>query len=516
MATDIKAPTFPESVAEGTVAAWHKKPGDSVERDELIVEIETDKVVLEVVAPEAGTLTDVMAEEGDTVESEQVLGKIGEGSASGDSGKKEEKSSDNAEKAESKEAAKPAAGGKQHDVKAPSFPESIQEGTVATWHKKVGEAVKRDEVLADIETDKVVLEVVAPADGALAEIKAEEGSQVESEAILATFVEGGGSDQASASSSSSASNDADDEGADEKVGDKVLAPAARKMVAEHDLDVSRIEGTGKGGRILKEDVQKAVKDGSAKKAAKSSAPAKAAAAPAVAGEREEKRVPMTRLRQTIAKRLVQAQQTAAMLTTYNEVDMTEIMALRAQYKDTFQKTHDVKLGFMGFFVKAASEALKRFPDVNASIDGTDIVYHGYQDIGVAVSTDRGLVVPVLRDTDSMKIADVERSIVDFGKRGRDGKLGMDDMIGGTFTITNGGTFGSLMSTPIINPPQTAILGMHKIQDRPMAVNGKVEIRPMMYLALSYDHRMIDGKDAVRFLVTIKELLEDPARLLLDV
>ncbi|NGO88428.1 dihydrolipoyllysine-residue succinyltransferase [Halomonas sp. 141] len=516
MATDIKAPTFPESVAEGTVAAWHKKPGDSVERDELIVEIETDKVVLEVVAPEAGTLTDVMAEEGDTVESEQVLGKIGEGSASGDSGKKEEKSSDNAEKAESKEAAKPAAGGKQHDVKAPSFPESIQEGTVATWHKKVGEAVKRDEVLADIETDKVVLEVVAPADGALAEIKAEEGSQVESEAILATFVEGGGSDQASASSSSSASNDADDEGADEKVGDKVLAPAARKMVAEHDLDVSRIEGTGKGGRILKEDVQKAVKDGSARKAAKSSAPAKAAAAPAVAGEREEKRVPMTRLRQTIAKRLVQAQQTAAMLTTYNEVDMTEIMALRAQYKDTFQKTHDVKLGFMGFFVKAASEALKRFPDVNASIDGTDIVYHGYQDIGVAVSTDRGLVVPVLRDTDSMKIADVERSIVDFGKRGRDGKLGMDDMIGGTFTITNGGTFGSLMSTPIINPPQTAILGMHKIQDRPMAVNGKVEIRPMMYLALSYDHRMIDGKDAVRFLVTIKELLEDPARLLLDV
>ena len=371
-------------------------------------------------------------------------------------------------------------------------------------------------MLADIETDKVVLEVVAPADGALEAIKAEEGSQVESEAILATFVEGGGSDEASAPASNNASSSSDDEGADEKVGDKILAPAARKMVAEHDLDVSKIEGTGKGGRILKEDVQKAVKDGSAKKAAKSAAPAKAAAAPAVQGEREEKRVPMTRLRQTIAKRLVQAQQTAAMLTTYNEVDMTEIMALRAQYKDTFQKTHDIKLGFMGFFVKAASEALKRFPDVNASIDGTDIVYHGYQDIGVAVSTDRGLVVPVLRDTDSMKIADVERTIVDFGKRGRDGKLGMDDMIGGTFTITNGGTFGSLMSTPIINPPQTAILGMHKIQDRPMAVNGKVEIRPMMYLALSYDHRMIDGKDAVRFLVTIKELLEDPARLLLDV
>ncbi|MEL7896066.1 2-oxoglutarate dehydrogenase complex dihydrolipoyllysine-residue succinyltransferase [Vreelandella neptunia] len=520
MATEIKAPTFPESVAEGTVAAWHKKPGDSVERDELIVEIETDKVVLEVVAPEAGTLTDVMAEEGDTVESEQVLGKIGEGSASGS--QKEEKSSgdDSAEKSEGKkEEKKASSGGKQHDVKAPSFPESIQEGTVATWHKKVGEAVKRDDVLADIETDKVVLEVVAPADGALAEIKAEEGSQVESEAILATFTEGAGGDSGSESggdSASAKSDSSDDDGADEKVGDKILAPAARKMVAEHDLDVAKINGTGKGGRILKEDVQKAVKDGSAKKAAKSAAPAKAAAAPAAEGERIEKRVPMSRLRQTIAKRLVQAQQTAAMLTTYNEVDMTEIMALRAQYKETFLKAHDIKLGFMGFFVKAASEALKRFPDVNASIDGTDIVYHGYQDIGVAVSTDRGLVVPVLRDTDSMKIADVERKIVDFGKRGRDGKLGMDDMIGGTFTITNGGTFGSLMSTPIINPPQTAILGMHKIQDRPMAVNGKVEIRPMMYLALSYDHRMIDGKDAVQFLVTLKELLEDPARLLLDV
>ena len=519
MATEIKAPTFPESVAEGTVAAWHKKPGDSVERDELIVEIETDKVVLEVVAPEAGTLTDVMAEEGETVESEQVLGKIGEGSASGskeDSSSKESASSDSsAEKTESKAESKPAGGGKKHDVKAPSFPESIQEGTVATWHKKVGEAVKRDEVLADIETDKVVLEVVAPADGALQEIKAEEGSQVESEAILATFVEGGGSDEASAPAFNDTSS-SDDEGADEKVGDKILAPAARKMVAEHDLDVSKIEGTGKGGRILKEDVQKAVKDGSAKKAAKSSAPAKAAAAPAVEGERAEKRVPMSRLRQTIAKRLVQAQQTAAMLTTYNEVDMGAVMSLRAQYKDTFLKAHDTKLGFMGFFVKAASEALKRFPDVNASIDGTDIVYHGYQDIGVAVSTDRGLVVPVLRDTDSMKIADVEKTIVDFGKRARDGKLGIDEMQGGTFTITNGGIFGSLMSTPIINPPQTAILGMHKIQERPMAVNGKVEIRPMMYLALSYDHRMIDGKDAVQFLVTIKELLEDPARLLLDV
>jgi 2-oxoglutarate dehydrogenase E2 component (dihydrolipoamide succinyltransferase) len=523
MATEIKAPTFPESVAEGSVAAWHKKPGDSVERDELIVEIETDKVVLEVVAPEAGTLAEMLVEEGDTVQSEQVLGKIGEGGAKGGEKKSEEKNEKADAKAESKSEAKaeperaPAAGGKSHEVKAPTFPESIQEGTVATWHKKVGEAVKRDEVLADIETDKVVLEVVAPADGAIAEIKAEEGSQVESEAVLAIFTEGAGGGADTAADKTPAAS-ADDGAGDEKIGDKILAPAARKLVAEHDLDVSKIEGTGKGGRILKEDVQRAVQAGTAKKSAAPAAVPKqaAAAAPVAEGERPEKRVPMSRLRQTIAKRLVQAQQTAAMLTTYNEVDMGAVMDLRAQYKDTFLKAHDVKLGFMGFFVKAAAEALKRFPDVNASIDGTDIVYHGYQDIGVAVSTDRGLVVPVLRDTDSMKIADVEKGIVDFGKRARDGKLGIDEMQGGTFTITNGGIFGSLMSTPIINPPQTAILGMHKIQERPMAVNGKVEIRPMMYLAVSYDHRMIDGKDAVQFLVTIKELLEDPARLLLDI
>ncbi|WP_168014933.1 2-oxoglutarate dehydrogenase complex dihydrolipoyllysine-residue succinyltransferase [Halomonas salinarum] len=537
MATEIKAPTFPESVAEGSVAAWHKKPGDSVERDELIVEIETDKVVLEVVAPEAGTLSEIKAEEGDTVTSEQVLGTLGAAGEAKSEPEADEKADDKveekadekaADKSEAKSAPKAEASGKTHDVKAPTFPESIQEGTVATWHKKVGEAVKRDEVLVDIETDKVVLEVVAPADGALSEIKAEEGSQVESEAVLASFAEGAGggeapagdADKAEASSSQGSSDQgSDDQGSDEKVGDKILAPAARKMVAEHDLDVAKIEGTGKGGRVLKEDVQKAVKEGSAQKTKSASASAAApaaTAAPVADGERPEKRVPMSRLRKTIAKRLVEAQQTAAMLTTYNEVDMGAVMDLRAQYKDTFLKAHDTKLGFMGFFVKAASEALKRFPDVNASIDGSDIVYHGYQDIGVAVSTDRGLVVPVLRDTDSMKIADVEKTIVDFGKRARAGKLGIDEMQGGTFTITNGGIFGSLMSTPILNPPQTAILGMHKIQERPMAVNGKVEIRPMMYLAVSYDHRMIDGKDAVQFLVTMKELLEDPARLLLDV
>ncbi|MHB0776595.1 2-oxoglutarate dehydrogenase complex dihydrolipoyllysine-residue succinyltransferase [Halomonas sp. WWR20] len=525
MATEIKAPSFPESVAEGTVATWHKKAGDSVERDELIVEIETDKVVLEVVAPEAGTLTEIKVEEGETCDSEQVLGLLGEAQAGGSasSGDEEKRDSKAAEKPEAKAeqpAEKPAAG-KSHDVKAPSFPESVQEGTVSTWHKQVGEAVKRDEVLADIETDKVVLEVVAPADGALQEIKVQEGEQVESEALLAIFAEGAGEAAGASAESRDEPSEASaaDAGGDEEIGDRILAPAARKLVAEHDLDVTKINGTGKGGRILKEDVQKAIDEGSAKKAAAkpAAAPQKAAAgAPAFEGERPEKRVPMSRLRQTIAKRLVQAQQTAAMLTTYNEVDMSAIMALRAQYKETFLKAHDTKLGFMGFFVKACTEALKRFPDVNASIDGTELVYHGYQDIGVAVSTPRGLVVPVLRDTDSMKLADVEKGIVDFGKRARDGKLGIDEMQGGTFTITNGGTFGSLLSTPILNPPQTAILGMHKIQERPMAVDGKVEIRPMMYLALSYDHRMIDGKDAVQFLVAVKSLLEDPARFLLDV
>ncbi len=508
MATEIKAPTFPESVAEGSVAAWHKQPGDSVERDELIVEIETDKVVLEVLAPEAGTLAEIKAEEGAIVASEQVLGTLGAAGAKAEA-KSEAKNDAAPAKAEA-----PAASGKQHEVKAPTFPESIQEGTVAGWSKQVGEAVKRDEVLAEIETDKVVLEVVAPADGALVEIRAEEGSQVASEEVLAIFAEGAAGE--AAAPAAEAPSAAADEGADEQVGDKILAPAARKLVAEHDLDVAKIDGTGKGGRVLKEDVQRAIQAGNAKKAKAAAAPAAPAAAPVVEGERPEKRVPMSRLRQTIAKRLVQAQQTAAMLTTYNEVDMSAVMGLRAQYKDTFLKAHDTKLGFMGFFVKAATEALKRFPDVNASIDGSDIVYHGYQDIGVAVSTPRGLVVPVLRDTATMSLADVEKGIVDFGKRARDGKLGIDEMQGGTFTITNGGIFGSLMSTPILNPPQTAILGMHKIQERPMAVNGKVEIRPMMYLALSYDHRMIDGKDAVQFLVAVKDLLEDPARLLLDV
>ena len=401
------------------------------------------------------------------------------------------------------------------EIKAPVFPESVADGTIATWHKQPGEAVARDEILVDIETDKVVLEVLAQADGVIKEIIKGEDETVLSDEIIAIFEEGAVAGGAPAAAEETAS--AEEETV--QVGDKILSPAARKLAQENNLDVAKLNGTGKGSRVTKEDVLKAVQSGAAKAA---TAPAAAPAAPAVevnvaSGERVEKRVPMSRMRQTIAKRLVEAQQTAAMLTTYNEVDMKPVMELRKKYKDMFEKKHNgTRLGFMSFFVKAAAEALKRFPDVNASIDGTDIVYHGFYDIGVAVSTERGLVVPVLRDTDTMSLADVESTIGDFAKRGRDGKLGIDDMTGGTFTITNGGVFGSLMSTPILNPPQTAILGMHKIQERPMAVNGQVEIRPMMYLALSYDHRMIDGKDAVQFLVTIKELLEDPARILLEV
>ena len=401
------------------------------------------------------------------------------------------------------------------EIKAPTFPESVADGTVATWHKQPGEAVSADELIVDIETDKVVLEVVAPADGVITEVLKGEGETVLSEEILAKFEAGAAGAAAPAAEAASEAAPAGDA---EKVG-----PAARKLIDENGLDASQIPGTGKNGGITKEDVMNfmANKPASAPAAAAPAA-APAAAQPAVsvnvpAGERVEKRVPMTRLRATIAKRLVEAQQNAAMLTTYNEVNMKPVMELRKQYKDLFEKTHNgTRLGFMSFFVKAATEALKRFPAVNASIDGNDMVYHGYQDIGVAVSTDRGLMVPVLRDTDAMSLAEVEGTIADFGKRGREGKLGMEDMQGGTFTITNGGVFGSLMSTPILNPPQTAILGMHKIQERPMAVNGQVEILPMMYLALSYDHRMIDGKEAVQFLVTIKDLLEDPARMLLDV
>ncbi|WP_223543246.1 2-oxoglutarate dehydrogenase complex dihydrolipoyllysine-residue succinyltransferase [Pseudomonas sp. GL-B-12] len=407
------------------------------------------------------------------------------------------------------------------EIKAPTFPESVADGTVATWHKQPGDAVKRDELIVDIETDKVVLEVLATADGVLGAIVKNEGETVLSDEVLGSIVEGGAAAAAPAAAAPAAAQAAAQAAAPAAEGedDPVAAPAARKLAEENGINIASVAGTGKGGRVTKEDVVAAV---AAKKAAPAAAPAKAAAPAAAApvfaaGERIEKRVPMTRVRATVAKRLVEAQSNMAMLTTFNEVDMTEVMALRSKYKDLFEKSHNgVRLGFMSFFVKAATEALKRFPAVNASIDGGDIVYHGYADVGVAVSSDRGLVVPVLRNAELMSLAEIEGGIATFGKKARDGKLSMDEMTGGTFTITNGGTFGSMMSTPIVNPPQAAILGMHNIIQRPMAINGQVVIRPMMYLALSYDHRLIDGKEAVTFLVTIKNLLEDPARLLLDI
>ena len=403
------------------------------------------------------------------------------------------------------------------EIKAPTFPESVADGTVATWHKQPGDAVKRDDLIVDIETDKVVLEVLATADGVLGAIVKNEGDTVLSDEVLGS-IEAGGAAAAPAPAAAPAAAQAAAPAA-EGEEDPVAAPAARKLAEENGINIASVAGTGKGGRVTKEDVVAAV---AAKKAAPAAAPAKApapaASAPVfAAGERVEKRVPMTRLRAKVAERLVEAQSNMAMLTTFNEVDMTEVMALRSKYKDLFEKSHNgVRLGFMSFFVKAATEALKRFPAVNASIDGADIVYHGYADVGVAVSSDRGLVVPVLRNAELMSLAEIEGGIATFGKKARDGKLSMDEMTGGTFTITNGGTFGSMMSTPIVNPPQAAILGMHNILQRPMAINGQVVIRPMMYLALSYDHRLIDGKEAVTFLVTIKNLLEDPARLLLDI
>ncbi|HBO1239771.1 TPA: 2-oxoglutarate dehydrogenase complex dihydrolipoyllysine-residue succinyltransferase [Pseudomonas aeruginosa] len=406
------------------------------------------------------------------------------------------------------------------EIKAPTFPESVADGTVATWHKKPGEAVKRDELIVDIETDKVVIEVLAEADGVLAEIIKNEGDTVLSNELLGKLNEGGAAAPAAPAAAAPAAAPAAQAAAPSAAGgdDAILSPAARKLAEEAGIDPNSIAGTGKGGRVTKEDVVAAVEAKKNAPAAPAKPAAPAAEAPIfAAGDRVEKRVPMTRLRAKVAERLVEAQSAMAMLTTFNEVNMKPIMDLRSKYKDLFEKKHNgVRLGFMSFFVKAATEALKRFPGVNASIDGNDIVYHGYQDIGVAVSSDRGLVVPVLRNAEFMSLAEIEGGIANFGKKAKEGKLTIEDMTGGTFTISNGGVFGSLLSTPIVNPPQTAILGMHKIQERPMAVNGQVVILPMMYLALSYDHRLIDGKEAVSFLVAIKDLLEDPARLLLDV
>ncbi|MDX7825529.1 MULTISPECIES: 2-oxoglutarate dehydrogenase complex dihydrolipoyllysine-residue succinyltransferase [Aeromonas] len=394
------------------------------------------------------------------------------------------------------------------EIKVPDLPESVADATIATWHKKPGDLVARDEVLVDIETDKVVLEVPAPEAGVLGDILQSEGATVLSRQLIAML------------KPAPVAGEATSEKPVEAVADDAadgLSPSVRRMVAEHDIDVAKLTGTGKGGRVTKEDVEAFIKNlGKAPVAAPTAAAPMAAAPVAPLAGRTEKRVPMTRLRKRIAERLLEAKNTTAMLTTFNEINMAPIMKLRKQYGEIFEKKHGIKLGFMSFYVKAVVESLKRYPEVNAALDGDDIVYHNYFDVSIAVSTPRGLVTPVLRDCDNMSLADIEKAIKDLAGKGRDGKLTVDELTGGNFTITNGGVFGSLMSTPIINPPQSAILGMHKIQDRPMAVDGKVEILPMMYLALSYDHRIIDGRESVGFLVSIKELLEDPTRLLLDV
>ncbi|HHT7855031.1 2-oxoglutarate dehydrogenase complex dihydrolipoyllysine-residue succinyltransferase [Pasteurella multocida] len=400
------------------------------------------------------------------------------------------------------------------EIITPDLPESVADATVVTWHKKVGDVVKRDEILVEIETDKVVLEVPAQSDGVLEAIIEAEGATVISKQLLgklsATAVAGGVTKETVATQEPTPADRHHANLSTESVGSDSVSPGVRRLIAEHDLNAEDIKGSGVGGRITREDVEKVIAQNANKVSNKPAEPA------FVVGNREEKRVPMTRLRKRIAERLLEAKNSTAMLTTFNEVDMAPIMKLRKTYGEKFEKQHGTRLGFMSFYIKAVVEALKRYPEVNASIDGDDIIYHNYFDISIAVSTPRGLVTPVLRNCDKLSMADIEKEIKALADKGRDGKLTVEDLTGGNFTITNGGVFGSLMSTPIINPPQSAILGMHAIKDRPVAVNGEVVICPMMYLALSYDHRLIDGRESVGFLVTIKELLEDPTRLLLEI
>ena len=498
MATEVRVPTLGESVTEATVATWFKKPGDQVAVDDMLCELETDKVTVEVPSPVAGTLAEIVAAEGATVNAEALLAQINEGAAA----------SAPAAATPAESTAAPAA--QTIAVMVPVLGESVSEATVSTWYKAPGDTVAQDEMLCELETDKVSVEVPAPAAGVLGQILAAEGSTVQAGGQLAVI---GGEissaatpAQASVSAAAANSHDVED------------APSAKKLMSEAGLSRDEVTASGKDNRVMKQDVQKALAATQAA-AAPQAAPIPPAtpirAAVSTDDAAREERVKMTRLRQTIARRLKDSQNTAAMLTTYNEVDMTEVMALRNEYKDLFLRKHGVKLGFMSFFTVACCHALREVPEVNSEIDGADIVYKNFVHMGIAAGTPTGLVVPVIRDADSMSFAEIEKAIAEKGARARDGKLSMAEMQGGTFTISNGGVYGSLMSSPILNPPQSGILGMHKIQDRPMAINGEVVIRPMMYLALSYDHRVVDGKGAVTFLVRVKEALEDPRRLLMD-
>lgn len=542
--TDIKIPNVGESVSEVTIATWLKKEGDSVKKDEAIVELETDKASQELVSPEDGTLEEILVAEGDVAEIGKVIAKLGSGSGAKKSDSKKEKSKkeepkkDSSEDKKTKKAEKGDAETKSHadtpasdeatdegpalDIDVPNVGESVSEVTIASWMKQVGEAVEKDEAIVELETDKAAQELVAPRSGVIVEHLVAEGDTAK---VGQTIARLGESDSKSSpkkkESSGETSKDDSDEEPSSESSDKIAMPSAARILKESGIDAGDVEGTGKDGRITKADALHAKHNPPAKKSSSdksasdtSESSPKTPSAPREVGEREE-RVRMSRLRQTIARRLKDAQNTAAMLTTYNEADMTQIMAMRSDYKELFLKKHGIKLGFMSFFVKACVQALKDVPSVNAEIDGTDIIYKNYYDISIAVGTEKGLVVPVLRDCDELSLGGIEKGIGKLGEKARDGQLSMDDMSGGTFTISNGGVYGSLMSSPILNPPQSGILGMHKIQKRAMVVDDEIVIRPMMYLALSYDHRIVDGKEAVTFLVRVKECLEDPERLLLD-
>ena len=520
--TEIKVPQLGESVTEAIIAKWLKSEGDQVDADEPLVELETDKVTLEVNAPEAGTLSVISAKEGETVEVGALLGEMGE--ASNENTKPaptaEVENQPNDDKAST---AEPSSSGDAVDIVVPQLGESVSEAIISKWLKSEGDQVDADEPLVELETDKVTLEVNAPEAGTLSVISAKEGETVEVGAILGQIGGAVGSGQKMVASNQKVEEKKDTQqkelSVDTASPSAELSPAVRKIINDNNLDPSAIQGTGKDGRLTKEDVQKhmELREKSLPSTPQAEPPKpEKPTAPRETAEREE-RVKMTKLRQTIAKRLKEAQNEAAILTTFNEIDMGNFIDLRNQYKDKFEKKHGVKLGFMSIFVKAACRALQEFPAVNAEIDGTDIVYKNYYDIGVAVSTPQGLVVPVVRDADQKSFADIEKEIGDMAGRARDGKLSMSEMTGGTFTVTNGGVFGSMMSTPILNRPQSAILGMHKTTMRPMVMpDGSIEARPMMYVALSYDHRIIDGRESVSFLVRIKEALEDPTRLLMDV
>ena len=528
MTSEVRVPTLGESVTEATVATWFKKPGDTVAVDEMLCELETDKVTVEVPSPVAGTLSEIVAQEGDTVGVDALLANVSEGDSGSDAAPKAKEAAkdDEAVSQSDRDGDAPKAidagsadvaarEGESIDVQVPTLGESVTEATVSTWFKKVGDKVEQDEMLCELETDKVSVEVPSPAAGVLAEILADEGTTVEASATLAVLTSGAGAAAPKGEDAKSGAGAAPEtKSADTSGKDVEDAPSAKKAMAEAGISRDQVTGSGRDGRVMKEDVAKAVAAGtSAPKAEAKPAAPRAASAPDDASR--EERVKMTRLKQTMARRLKEAQNTAAILTTFNEVDMTEVMALRNTYKADFEKKHGVRMGFMSFFTKACCHALKEIPEVNAEIDGTDIIYKNYVHMGVAAGTPTGLVVPVIKDADAMSFAEIEKAVNAMGKKARDGKLTMADMTGGTFTISNGGVYGSLMTAPILNPPQSGILGMAKIQDRPMAINGEVVIRPMMYISLSYDHRIIDGKGAVTFLVRVKEMLEDPRRLLMD-